>query len=54
MDFLSESQMKMISDFKERVKQSEKRLTETLHETEITIGNSTPGLLPYIDMNNEV
>ena len=54
MDFLSESQMKLINDFKQRVKQSEKRLSETLHETEITIGPSTPGLLPYIGMNDEV
>jgi hypothetical protein len=54
MDFLSESQMKLINDFKERVKQSEKRLSETLHETEITIGPSTPGLMPYIGINDEV
>lgn len=53
MDFLSESQMKLINDFKERVKQSEKRLSETLHDTEITIGPSTPGLMPYIGMNDD-
>ncbi len=54
MDLLSASQLKIINDFKERVKQSEKRLQDTFEESEHTVGLSTPGLLPYVGANDDL
>ena len=54
MDLLSQSQLKIINDFRDRVKQSEKRLHETFDESVHTIGLSTPGLLPYVGTHDEI
>jgi len=54
MDLLSQSQLKIINDFRDRVKQSEKRLHDTFDESVHTVGLSTPGLLPYVGTHDEI
>lgn len=50
MEFLSESQLQLISNFRERVKQSEQRLKDTLN----TSMPRTPESLPYIHTHGDV
>ena len=54
MEFLSESQLHLISNFRERVRQSEQRLKDTLNPYINTSITRTPESLPYIHTHGDV
>ena len=51
MDLLSESQYKLISDFNERVRQSERSIKDKLDRQNFTSGPQTPNPLHYVGTN---